>query len=229
MTGREKPGGLMMRSVSRLRMNQRRLASLLVLGTTLLLSSPLLPAQAQPNLRSTFPGRRVGGATRGECSARLIAHLVPSSSVFAPGEVGLLGILEGPSSNARPIQISFRPEGSAGGSPSEVTSIPAAGAGIVLFKAPKLQAPVRWESTYQCDGGAPSDDPLAFVSAGSPPALSLLIQEPTHEDKLIQQALQKLHKACGNSVSRADVASSFGLADVFNDDWPAELTVRCPN
>ena len=65
-------------------------------------------ALAQPNLRSTFPGRRVGGATRGECTARVLAHLVPGSSVFAPGAGGLIGLMEGPTANPRPVAISFR-------------------------------------------------------------------------------------------------------------------------
>ncbi|MFM7394311.1 MAG: hypothetical protein ACKO22_08120 [Cyanobium sp.] len=61
------------------------------------------------NLRNTFPGRRVGGGTRGECTARLIAYLVPSSSVFAPGSSRTVGILEGPSANPRPLGLTFSP------------------------------------------------------------------------------------------------------------------------
>ena len=39
--------------------------------------------------RNTFPGRRIGGGTRGECAARPVLHLVPSSNVFSPGEFQL--------------------------------------------------------------------------------------------------------------------------------------------
>lgn len=212
------------------RMDHHRRPSLLVLGLLLALMGASLPAEAQPNLRSTFPGRRVGGATRGECSARLIAHLVPSNSVFAPGETRVLGIVEGPSANPRPIQVSFRPEGSAAGAATQTLSLPAAGVGIVLFKQPQGSLPLRWESSYQCDApAAPSDDPLAFVSAGSPPALSLLVQDATGEDVRLQQALQSLRKACGGSIARAELASTFALADVIKEDWPAQLPVRCPN
>ena len=52
------------------------------------------PVQAAP--RHSFPGRRIGGGTRGECAARQIVHLVPESSVFAPGSPALIGWLEGP-------------------------------------------------------------------------------------------------------------------------------------
>jgi len=215
------------------RMDVRSRSCLLLFGAILIQSAAAFTAQAQTNLRSSFPGRRVGGATRGECSARLIAHLVPSSSVYAAGDAGLLGILEGPSNSPRPIQVSFQPEQGAtsAGSPSPSTlTLPAAGAGIVLFSRPSGQQPLRWESSYLCDSQTETgaDDPLSFVSAGSPPALSLLINDTTAEDGAVQQALQKLRKACGGSVSRAEVASSFGLTDVITDAWPAQLPVRCP-
>lgn len=221
----------MMHTLTPLRMDHRRRPSLLILGTIVLsLTATLLPVQAQTNLRSTFPGRRVGGATRGECSSRLLAHLVPSSSVFAPGDARLLGILEGPTANPRPIQLSFRPEGSAQTSAAQVISLPATEVGIVLFNAPQGALPLRWESAYQCDAATTpaNDDPLAFVSSDSPPALTLLINDTTAEDLRLQQALQGLRKACGGSVSRTELASSFGLADVIKDDWPARMPVRCP-
>ena len=43
-------------------------------------------ALAQPDSRNSFPGRRVGGGTRGACTSRLIAHLAPAttSSAFQP-------------------------------------------------------------------------------------------------------------------------------------------------
>ena len=37
------------------------------------------------DLRSQFPGRRVGGGTRGECSARYLALIVNPDSIFSPG------------------------------------------------------------------------------------------------------------------------------------------------
>ena len=61
--------------------------------------------------RSTFPGRRVGGGTRGECSARILVHLVPENSVFAPGATGILGLVQGPATNPVSLELSFQPEG----------------------------------------------------------------------------------------------------------------------
>ena len=75
------------------------------LAVCLALVADASAVMAQPNLRSTFPGRRVGGGTRGECTARVLAHLVPGSSVFAPGASGLIGLVEGPTANPRPVAI----------------------------------------------------------------------------------------------------------------------------
>ena len=51
--------------------------------------------------------------------------------------------------------------------------------------------------------------------------------DSTPEDKPLQSSLQKLRKSCGSTVPRAQVAKAFGLADVVNGEWPAELPVRC--
>jgi hypothetical protein len=217
----------------------RRLAPLFVL---LAVAGPAADALAQSattkpsNPRSTFPGRRIGGGTRGECSARLIAHLVPNSSVFAPGTPGTLGILEGPSASPSPLLVEFRPL-SGGGTTEAARSagqrrtLPASSAGITLFNLPPVRKPTVWESSYRC-GGEPGattgGDPLDFVSAEAPPALSLLVSDGTRDDAGIRANLQKLRGACGSTVPRAEVGSAFGLSDVITSDWPARIPVRCP-
>lgn len=209
----------------------RRLSLLAVVALTSLLGSSL-PSLAQPNLRSTFPGRRVGGATRGECSSRLIAHLVPSDSVFAAGDSRLIGILQGPTANPRPVQVNFRPAGSDEATASVGSvNLPAGPAGLVLLRQPAVSQALRWESTYQCDGdqAQPSDDPLSFISAASPPAISLLLAEGSGEFTSLQKTLQQLSKSCGGTVSSQLVASSFGMDDLIKSDWPAQLPVRCVN
>ena len=63
--------------------------------------------QAAP--RNTFPGRRIGGGTRGECAARPVVHLVPSSNVFSLGSSNLIAVLEGPSADPKPLELILRP------------------------------------------------------------------------------------------------------------------------
>ncbi len=186
------------------------------------------------SLRSTFPGRRVGGGTRGECSARLLAHLVPEGSVYSPGTTSHLGLLEGPTANTVPLEIAFRPmEGSRSNEKANenvsIIELPASTAGITLIKVGSLQFPTVWESSYRCgDDDALSSDPLAFVQTASPPAVSLLISDSEAADVTTQQALANLTPQCGGTVSTEDFAKAFGLDDVIDSSWPAILPVRCP-
>ena len=63
----------------------------------------------ETKIRAAFPGRRIGGGTRGECSSRVLAHLVPATSTFSPGESGLLAFLKGPSEQPNPVNVYMRP------------------------------------------------------------------------------------------------------------------------
>lgn len=199
------------------------LAALALLGDA-------MAAIAQPNLRSSFPGRRIGGGTRGECAARVLAHLVPSDSVFAPGPALTVAVLEGPTANPRPVQLLFRPQGPGGiaaGAPVE-RNLPASAAGVTLLKLAGFKGAEVWESSYRCGDPAPlSNDPLSFVESVSPPALSLLVSDVTPADRPIQAGLQRLKALCGSQVSRAELARSFGLEDVMGAEWPERLPVRC--
>lgn len=195
-----------------------------------------LAASAQPDLRSTFPGRRIGGGTRGECSARLLAHLVPSSSVYAPGAGLIIGLLEGPTAQPRPLQVTFRPLSNAGTAAqaqgrTTTRELPAAPTGVVLLSVAPVKGATIWESGYRCEdasGAAAGADPLDFVQSVSPPAVSLLVSDVLPDDKTIQAGLKTLRAFCGKSVATAEVAKTFALADVVTLDWPSQLPVRCP-
>jgi len=188
-------------------------------------------ALAQADLRSNFPGRRIGGGTRGECTARVLAHLVPSSSVFAPGPALTVALLEGPTANPRPLQVLFRPQG-AGITPSSPVAkreLPPSPAGVTLLSVGPFKGAEVWESTYRCSDTAPaSNDPFNFVESVSPPALSLLVTDVTPNDRSLQGSLKLLKDLCGSQVGRADLAKAFALEEVIGLDWPVQLPVRCP-
>ena len=212
----------------------RRAQGLLISGL-LVTSSALLAdmACAQQDLRSAFPGRRVGGGTRGECNARVVAHLVPSQSVFAPD--GYLAVVMGPTASPVPLHVVFRPEkGGASALTSTVPSrtLPAAPAGLTLLPISAPAQPTVWESSFDCSAGdasRASADPLAFVESSSPPAVSLLVPSPEEDDASIQKGLARLHSACGSSVPTIRTLAEFGLADLATSDWPELLPVRCPS
>jgi hypothetical protein len=196
----------------------------------LVLLAHFAPALAQPTLRSTFPGRRIGGGTRGECSARLLAHLVPADSVFAPGPGLTVALLEGPSANPRPVKVQFRPQGPGGIAAGAAVErlLPASGAGVTLLTISAFKASQVWESSYRCGDSDPvSGDPLNFVASVSPPALSLLVTDVTAADRTVQAGLQRLKGLCGSKVARDDLARSFALEDVIDSTWAELLPVRC--
>ena len=198
------------------------------LGLCLSLAVAPLAGLAQANLRNSFPGRRVGGGTRGECSARTLVHLVPDRSVFAPGSTGDLAFVQGPTANPVSLTMTFKPE--AGGASSSQT-LPASSAGVTLVRRATISAPTIWESGFDCasaDAGA-SADPLSFVETVSPPAVSLLLPTAEASDTQVQKALQSLRQSCGATAPAAETMAQFGLADVVTAEWPQQLPVRCPS
>ena len=198
------------------------------LGLCVSLAVSPLVGLAQANLRNSFPGRRVGGGTRGECSARTLVHLVPDSSVFAPGSTGDLALVQGPTANPVSLTMTFKPE--AGGASSSQT-LPASSAGVTLVRRATISAPTIWESGFDCASAdaAASADPLSFVETVSPPAVSLLLPTAEASDTQVQKALQSLRQSCGATAPAAETLAQFGLSDVVTAEWPQQLPVRCPS
>ena len=203
----------------------KRLLSVLMLGV-------VLPAAASSQLRSSFPGRRVGGGTRGECTARLLVHLVPQNSVFAPDVDRLLGTLQGPTQAPKPLLMDLRRLASAGtvaGAKNRVQRIrlDPSPVGVTLFRAP-LADGVVWESSYQCLEPQPGVDPLSWDGGfDAPPAITLLLAEPTPVDLSLQERLKALTNRCDGSIAKARLIEDFNLAPLDLSSWPDRLPVRC--
>ena len=196
---------------------------------TLLVS--LTEVQAAP--RNSFPGRRVGGGTRGECAARSIVHLVPSSSVFAPGDPSVIALLEGPSANPQPLEIVLRVASADGGFDAAVAPIlqrdlPGAKNRLVVLSFPSSQKALRWESSYRC-GSESGGDEFGFIAASAPPALSLLVPgSGDREDRNLQKVLANLQESCGGTAALQPLKTTLQLGDeVVNDFWPEHVTVEC--
>ena len=173
-------------------------------------------ALAQPDSRNSFPGRRVGGGTRGVCTARLIAHLTPANNIQrVPAAAPVrLAVLQGPTSEPFPLQIALD------GRPS--VQLPASPAGVVVLSTPPIGSDTRWQSSYVCPAGtADGDDPLNFVVAAAPPALSLLRPSSDADDQL-----PRLLSRCGGSVDLAEIKQWLGF-EALPGKWPQQLPVRC--
>ena len=214
-----------------------RLSCLAITALTLCvvgLAPAAVDAQLDIGIRNSFPGRRIGGGTRGECWTRLFAHLVPANSVYTPGSPPLIALLEGPAKTPRPVIIELRSV-LANGLPDpnakpvfQRTLLPEP-EGIRLILLAKLTQPVSWTSSYFCsDSPVPSDESLFFVSRNEPPPLTLLLpSNPSPDDRKVWETLGLLHKACGKTFPRQEVKRLFGFSDLLSDDWPENLPVRC--
>lgn len=205
-------------------------ATAVTMAGVVALASAASPVSAQEDPRSMFPGRRIGGGTRGECNARIVAHLVPVSSVFAPGETGGLGLVQGPTAQPLSLQVSFRSHSEESAERPMVRTFGAAPAAVVLFQN-QVTGPTIWESAFDCTAtdGAALQDPLAFVQTASPPALSLLMSEAEDGDVRVQKGLTELRRQCGFDVPTQLIMARFGLADLVTPEWPSRLPVRCPS
>ena len=173
-------------------------------------------ALAQPDSRNSFPGRRVGGGTRGVCTSRLIAHLAPANNIQRVPSAGpvRLAVLQGPTSEPYPLQIALD------GRPS--VQLPASPAGVVVIRVPPIGSDTRWQSSYVCPAGASdADDPLNFVVAAAPPALSLLRPSSDAKDQL-----PGLLSRCGGSVDLEQIKQWLGV-EALPGEWPQQLPVRC--
>ena len=188
-------------------------------------------SSVEASSRNTFPGRRIGGGTRGECAARPVVHLVPSSNVFSLGSTNLIALLEGPSANPKPLEVILRPASDDGLATPNVSpllqqSLGASVNRLVLLRVPAASSPLLWESSYQC-GEDDGSDEFGFVTASAPQP-SLLLPEADSQAGSLQQQLASLQAVCGSSTAVAPLKQVFDFGDdVIDDSWPETVTVQC--
>ena len=201
------------------------------------LSYSLIPTSVDADsLRGSFPGNRVGGGTRGECSARLIVHLVPESGRYDPSSAGsnLIGLLQGPSLNPTPLVITFRPFQASlqidqASQSLSTLRVKASKASLVLLDPGFDDKSMMWESAYECDQNGDSGE-FDFITSSSPPALSLLTKTSDLRTGTLKTAelLKSWKSLCGNTIPTNSVLNQFGLDDLLNQQWPNQLPVFCP-
>ena len=201
------------------------------------LSYSLIPTSVDADsLRGSFPGNRVGGGTRGECSARLIVHLVPESGRYDPSSAGsnLIGLLQGPSLNPTPLVITFSPFQASlqidqASQSLSTLRVKASKASLVLLDSGFDDKSMIWESAYECDQNGDSGE-FDFITSSSPPALSLLTQTSDLRTGTLKTAelLKSWKSLCGNTIPTNSVLNQFGLDDLLNQQWPNQLPVLCP-
>ena len=216
-----------------MRINNKSICNL----SAFLFSFSLIPTSVYADsLRGSFPGNRVGGGTRGECSGRVIVHLVPESGMYDPSAASadLIGLLQGPSLNPTPLVITFRPFQSNGNldqiplSP-ETLRFASSKVSLILLDPDFDDKSKIWESTFECDQHADSGE-FGFISSNSPPARSLLTKNDDLRSGNLKIAglLNSWQRLCGTTIITESVFKEFGLDDLLTKQWPTQLPVLCP-
>ena len=144
----------------------------------------------------------------------------------------MLGVLQGLTQTPKPLLIDFRRLAAAATVKVAKNRIqrlrfaPSV-AGITLFRTPARDG-VLWESSYECQDPPPGVD-VQSCDGGfeAPPAISLLLVEPTKVDRGHQDRLNAFVDRCAGDVSKKDLISDFNLAVLDLRSWPDRLPVRC--
>ena len=188
------------------------------------------------NIGSAFPGRRLGGGTRGECSARKIMHLVPDNNILFHNSEGQIALIIGPSSSPKDVKIAFKPysspDGNFNGPSPEIDELFIANSSekIILLNIPKKKFPFTWESAFECsDDNEESFDGFGFnfIQDNSPPAISLIAPESLQKKNNSEDKILWLSKYCGKNISQNELNKKFILNELFDENWSDEIFVDC--
>ena len=206
---------------------------------SLILVSSILPKYSMSqeiNIGSAFPGRRLGGGTRGECSARKIMHLVPDNNILFHNSEGQIALIIGPSSSPKDVKIAFKPysspDGNFNGPSPEIDELFISNSSekIILLNIPKKKFPFTWESAFECsDDNEESFDGFGFdfIQDNSPPAISLIAPESLQKKNNSEDKILWLSKYCGKNISQNELNKKFQINELFDENWAEEISVDC--
>ena len=188
------------------------------------------------NIGSAFPGRRLGGGTRGECSARKIMHLVPDNNILFHNSDGQIALIIGPSSSPKDVKIAFKPysssDGNFNGPSPEIDELFISNSSekVILLNIPKKKFPFTWESAFECsDDNEESFDGFGFnfIQDNSPPAISLIAPESLQKKNNSEDKISWLSKYCGKNISQNELNKKFQINELFDENWSEEISVDC--
>jgi len=169
-------------------------------------------ATAGDNSRK-FPVYRESGGSRDLCLSRKVVHLVPLDSRFAPGKARRIALLEGQSTDPRPLMVHLESLG--------LWTLPPRPPGVRLLTIPSIDREVLWESFPRCQD---ADQPEGL--SGAPPARSLLEPLPGADDQEAVLEIQRLSRACGGTIATAGLLAVFSYEHLMGQ-LPARLPVSC--
>ena len=181
------------------------------------------------NIGLSFPGRRVGGGTRGECSARKIMHLVPVTNISFQNELGHFALIIGPSKDPKDVNIKFKEF-----VPKQKNKIylkdikiKASEEKVFLISLPKQNIPFVLESSFDCNDNTDMGYDFNFIQDNSPPAQTLIAPSSYQKNKNQEHKMAWLSKFCDKDISQSSLTKKFQIDDFFDENWQKDINVTC--
>ena len=183
------------------------------------------------NFGLAFPGRRVGGGTRGECSARKIMHLVPESNIAFQNDLGHFALIIGPSNDPKDIKINFKEFEETQKNKVDLNDfkIKASKEKVFLISIPSQDVPFILESSFDCNDNTDMGFDFNFIQDSSPPAQTLIAPSSYHENKNKEDKMVWLSKFCDGNISQSSLSEKFQIGEFFDENWEKEINVTCLN
>ena len=183
------------------------------------------------NIGLSFPGRRVGGGTRGECSARKIMHLVPESNIAFQNELGHFALIIGPSNDPKDININFKEFKETQKNKVNLNNfkIKASKEKVFLISIPSQDLPFILESSFDCNDNTDMGFDFNFIQDDSPPAQTLIAPSSYQKSKNEEDKMAWLSKFCDKNISQSSLSEKFQIGDFFDENWAKDIDVTCLN
>ena len=209
----------------------KNLAFIFLIVSSLIFPNKIKSQDEMVNIGLAFPGRRVGGGTRGECSARKIMHLVPESNIAFQNELGHFALIIGPSNDPKDININFKEF-----EPTQKNAIDlkdlkikASKEKVFLISIPSQDVPFILESSFNCNDNTDMGFDFNFIQDDSPPAQTLIAPSSYQGNKNKEDKMVWLSKFCDSNISQSSLSEKFQIGEFFDENWEKEINVTCLN
>ena len=178
------------------------------------------------NINNAFPGRRVGGGTRGECSSRLLINLVNKDNALYINKLDPIAILAGKTKTSEAIRISLindnRKVLSSINIPSETSE-------LIIIKSLPIGIDQILEAKPICKNDTDNSDPFTIVSSVFPPTKSHLLKNKRNKDKEIKSYLSTMLNKCNTQVEVNQIINMWGLEKGLAEKYnlPENIPIKC--
>jgi hypothetical protein len=209
----------------------KNLSFIILIFSSLIFSNEIKGQDEMINIGLAFPGRRVGGGTRGECSARKIMHLVPESNIAFQNDLGHFALIIGPSNDPKDININFKEFEETKKNKINLNNfkIKASKEKVFLISIPSQDAPFILESSFDCNDNTDMGYDFNFIQDSSPPAQTLIAPSSYQKNKNHEDKMAWLSKFCDKNISQSSLSEKFQIGELFDENWAKDINVICLN